>query len=163
MFQATCTVVLAVVVAASLAAEQVGSREARSAPAASEVPTWVQAMWRPEEEWGNNQEEDEAGWAPEDTLDDASLEDVEISQPQVGSWLAKRQPPRSLGSLMDLYRTVAHGLSPFVAQPRNHVLSASPQRRSARRPAACRFGTFGLVCWRKHTLREFNRGGGSIQ
>lgn len=128
-----------------MAAEQVGSRAARSAPA-FEVPAWVQAVWRPEEEWGNSQE-DETGWAPRDTLDAASLEGLEIPPPQVRTGMAKRQPPRSLGSLVDLYRTVAHGLSPFVAGTRTPIFSASPERRSARRPAACGFGPFSLVCW----------------
>lgn len=62
-------------------------------------------------------------------------------------WLAKRQTPRRLGWVVDLYRSVAQGLDPFVPQADTQVLSAAPERRSGRRPAACRFGPLALVCW----------------
>lgn len=69
------------------------------------------------------------------------------SSPTSPSWLAKRQTPRRLGWVVDLYRSVAQGLDPFVPQGETQGLSAAPERRSGRRPAACRFGPLALVCW----------------
>ncbi|XP_045597515.1 uncharacterized protein [Procambarus clarkii] len=153
----TCTVVLAVV-AVSVAVEQPSNdgtwlaslRPARPS-ATGDTGDWLSQDW-------HSQEDDEVPWGPQDTLgfppgsieeqaEDAGL-DILLGYPQPESpWLAKRQPPRRLGSLVDLYRSVAHGLSPFVPGTKGQVFSAAPERRSGRRPAACRFGPFGLVCW----------------
>ncbi|XP_071520538.1 uncharacterized protein [Panulirus ornatus] len=169
MRKTTCTVVLAVMAAASLASEQPASDhpwypspQQVESDASEDTGAWVSQSWRSNQPWSADEEE-KAAWKPQDTpaiglafTPESNLDEVDaagldvmlsLAQQQESPWLAKRQPPRRLGSLVDLYRSVARGLSPFVPNSKNQVLSASPERRSGRRPAACRFGPFGLVCW----------------
>ncbi|KAK8721215.1 hypothetical protein OTU49_012884 [Cherax quadricarinatus] len=162
MVKRACSVVVAVMAAATMAIKQPnieGSwlplQEARTS---GDTGQWMKPSWHPTQTWP---EEDEAAWDTYDAIDspflpEENIREVEdsglavmlgVTQQEDSPWLTKREPPRRLGSLMDLYRSVAHGLSPFVPATKSQVFSAAPERRSGRRPAACRFGPFGLVCW----------------
>lgn len=118
---------VAVAAAATLAEEQSGGESSPWLPAgqATSWPWWAalsgdaNALYSAENGEG---EEDEAS---------------------AGPWLAKRQPPHRLGSLMYLYRTMARDLRSFTTKP----VMTTPERRSGRWPAACKFNPFGFVCW----------------
>lgn len=143
--------------AASLASEQPTSDHpwypGPQPDASEDTGAWGSQPWQTKQRWAGAEEEKTLGltFTPETNLDEVDAAGLDVmlalAQQQESPWLAKRQPPRRLGSLVDLYRSVARGLSPFVPNSKNQVLSATPERRSGRRPAACRFGPFGLVCW----------------
>lgn len=193
LLQTTCSLLVALLAAVGLAADQQGSRDELWAPSFAQNPKghpaaldWNAQAWRgaspilrPSRPW---QPADEdlgrlAAWEapPQDPSPDAvrthddSVLDGDFSEAEkeaimevmhrrgssssapssspLPSWLAKRQTPRRLGWVVDLYRSVAQGLDPFVPQAETQGLSAAPERRSGRRPAACRFGPLALVCW----------------
>ncbi|XP_068217711.1 uncharacterized protein [Palaemon carinicauda] len=139
---------------------------------------WVAHAWQPEanpltpsthQQWSADDDVRDVAWEAQDPLGEALNLDEDLANPEETMLEIVRQPPSRLGSLVDLYKDVFHGLSPFVANPENQILPAKPERRSGlsslegnpenlilpakperrsgRRPAACRFGPFGLVCW----------------
>ncbi|XP_050718344.1 uncharacterized protein LOC126999616 [Eriocheir sinensis] len=120
--------VVAVAAAATLAEEQSGG----------ESGLWLPEAHSPSLAWWAALGGDAAPQLP---VEGSEAEGEEKAA--AGPWLAKRQPPRRLGSLVDLYRSVASGLDPFTYKP----VMASPERRSGRWPAACKFNPFGFVCW----------------
>lgn len=119
---------VAVAAAATLAEEQTGG----------EPGLWLPEAHTPSLAWWAALGGDAAALLP---VEGGEAEDEE--KVAAGPWLAKRQPPRRLGSLVDLYRSVARGLDPFTSKP----VMASPERRSGRWPAACKFNPFSFVCW----------------
>ncbi|XP_045126839.1 uncharacterized protein LOC123513638 isoform X1 [Portunus trituberculatus] len=119
--------VVAVAAAATLAEEQSGG----------ESSPWLPATHTASWPWWAALGGDANAWY---SAENGEGEEEEAS---AGPWLAKRQPPHRLGSLVDLYRTVARGLDPFTTKP----VMATPERRSGRWPAACKFNPFGFVCW----------------
>ncbi|KAG7169045.1 uncharacterized protein LOC121866515 [Homarus americanus] len=156
MRKATYTVVMAVMVALSMAVEQPATSDdswlsnlQHVRPAASaDTGVWMSQAWHPDRHWPAPEEE-EAAWDPQDTLAMALplSEEAGEGDEDVTLGLAKGQPPRRLGSVVDLIQSMARGLRPFVPKKKKQDFFAAMERRSGRRPAACRFGPFELVCW----------------
>ncbi|XP_064087405.1 uncharacterized protein LOC135202082 [Macrobrachium nipponense] len=191
MMKMTYSLVAVVLATAAMAAEQHAPEQdswlpsfPKARPARSlHNKDWVAHAWQPEanpltpsthQRWSADEDVRDVAWEVQDPLG-AALQfehgnlDEDLANSEESMLEIVRQPPSRLGSLVDLYKDVFHGLSPFVANPENQILPAKPERRSGlsslegipenqilpakperrsgRRPAACRFGPFGLVCW----------------